>query len=187
MPACEPAWRVRSVRWDSSTRHWSSLTVALELDPLNVEAYHNRAVIHERQRRTRPGHRRLQAPSLRYAPDYEPSRAALASPHRQRCGDQPPRVLKPSSRPTFSQSKASQAARRGDYEAAQALLDRAAIIAPDYSLVYQYRSNVAYLMRRSSPVPSRPWSGPSSSSPTTPCFDENLEQLRQRFGHARER
>ena len=37
-------------------------------------------------------------------------------------------------------------ARRGDYPAALELLDRAETVAPDFALIYQYRSNVAYLM-----------------------------------------
>ena len=40
---------------------------------------------------------------------------------------------------------ASQAARRGDYEGASELLDQAERIAPEFALVYQYRSNVDYL------------------------------------------
>jgi tetratricopeptide (TPR) repeat protein len=41
--------------------------------------------------------------------------------------------------------RASAAARRGDYDGATRLLDRAAGIAPDYPLLLQYRANVAFL------------------------------------------
>jgi len=47
---------------------------------------------------------------------------------------------------TAMAERASQAARRGDYRGALNTLDEAARIAPRYALVYQYRSNVAYLM-----------------------------------------
>jgi len=42
--------------------------------------------------------------------------------------------------------KASQEARHGDYKEAMRDLDRAEAAAPRYAIVYQYRSNVAYLM-----------------------------------------
>ena len=43
-------------------------------------------------------------------------------------------------------AQASEAARRGDYKEAMQKLDEAQRTAPRYALVYQYRSNVAYLM-----------------------------------------
>ena len=42
--------------------------------------------------------------------------------------------------------QASQSARRGNYDEAMSKLDEAQRIAPGFALVYQYRSNVAYLM-----------------------------------------
>jgi tetratricopeptide (TPR) repeat protein len=42
--------------------------------------------------------------------------------------------------------RASQEARRGDYQAAMKTLDEAEKIAPRYALIQQYRSNVAFLM-----------------------------------------
>jgi predicted AlkP superfamily phosphohydrolase/phosphomutase/Flp pilus assembly protein TadD len=119
------------------------LEAALTLDPLNVEAYHNRAVIHERQ-----GHPGLAIADyntvLRYAPDYEPSRAALLRLTGSASANAPSSDAEQQA--SFLAEKASQAARRGDYETALSLLDHAEAIAPQYSLVFQYRSNVAYLM-----------------------------------------
>ena len=119
------------------------LEASLTLDPLNVEAYHNRAVIHERQ-----GHPGLAIADyntvLRYAPDYEPSRAALLRLTGSASANAPSSDAEQQA--SFLAEKASQAARRGDYETALSLLDHAEAIAPQYSLVFQYRSNVAYLM-----------------------------------------
>jgi len=119
------------------------LEAALALDPLNVEAYHNRAVIHERQ-----GNPDLAIADyntvMRYAPDYEPSRAALLRMTGSASANTPSSDAEQQA--SFLAEKASQAARRGDYETALTLLDHAEAIAPQYSLVFQYRSNVAYLM-----------------------------------------
>lgn len=119
------------------------LEKAIELQPLNPEAYHNRAVIWERKGEIPKAVQDYQT-ALRYNPRYQPSLAAL---HR----------LGGSSRPSAPKTDQEQQAyrlaeeaaalsRRGDYAAAMARLDQAQRIAPDYSLVYQYRSNVAYLM-----------------------------------------
>jgi tetratricopeptide (TPR) repeat protein len=42
--------------------------------------------------------------------------------------------------------RASRSAKRGDYQGAMRTLDEAERVAPQYALVYQYRSNVAFLM-----------------------------------------
>lgn len=121
----------------------TQLTEALELDPLNVEAYHNRAVIHERGGRPEEAIADYRS-ALRYAPDYEPSQVAL----RRLTGNvevNPPRTAAESQARELAE-RAGRLARRGSYSEAGALLDRAQALAPDYSLIYQYRSNVAYLM-----------------------------------------
>ncbi len=53
------------------------LDAAIKLEPLNPEAYHNRAVIHER-RGEREAAVRDYRTALRYSPQYGPSRQALA-------------------------------------------------------------------------------------------------------------
>src|SRR5262245_19348491 len=61
-------------RYDESLKH---LNEAIRLEPLNAEAYHNRAVIYERQGRPEAAISEYRT-ALRYDPQYEPSRAALA-------------------------------------------------------------------------------------------------------------
>jgi tetratricopeptide (TPR) repeat protein len=56
---------------------YTQLTKAIELEPLNVEAYHNRAVIHERRGETAAAVADYQQ-AVKYNPQYEPSRRALA-------------------------------------------------------------------------------------------------------------
>ena len=118
------------------------LEKAIESDPLNVEAYHNRAVIAERQGDMEAAvedYRRV----LRYAPDYQPSRQALLRLTGSDAGEQPD---SPAEQTAYAlASEASDAARRGDYDGAWELLEEAAETAPSFPLVYQYRANVAYL------------------------------------------
>src|SRR4030095_6444789 len=60
-------------RYDDALKE---IDAAIKLEPLNPEAYHNRAVIHERRGELNaavPDYRT----ALRYNPTYEPSRAAL--------------------------------------------------------------------------------------------------------------
>jgi len=126
-------------RYDEALPH---LDKAIELQPLNVEAYHNRAVIKERKGERQNAiedYRR----AVRYNPQYGPSRTALA-----RLGENPdvnaPRT--DAERGAFAMAQqASDLARRGDYDGARALLDQAIATAPHYVLLYQYESNVAYL------------------------------------------
>jgi tetratricopeptide (TPR) repeat protein len=112
------------------------------LEPLNPEAYHNRAVIHERQGdRTAAiaGYRT----AVRYRPDYLPSQQALL---RLGAGPAPGRSPTAQERRALDLAEqASRLARRGDYAGAMKLLDEASLLAPRLAIVYQYRSNVAYL------------------------------------------
>jgi tetratricopeptide (TPR) repeat protein len=118
------------------------LSVSLTLQPLNVEALHNRAAIHERRGATAAaieGYRE----ALRYDPQYVPSRRAL-----DRLGV-PPRPAGPRSsaeaRAIALAEQAAGAARRGRHDEAMRLLDSALALAPRLALIHQYRSNVAYL------------------------------------------
>ena len=151
------------------------LEAALKLDPLNVEAYHNRAVIHERQ-----GHPELAIADyntvLRYAPDYEPSRAALLRLTGSASTNAP--TSQAEQQAGFLAEKASLAARRGDYETALTLLDRAEGIAPQYSLVFQYRSNVAYLMGDRD-VAISALERALELEPDNALFRENLKRLKE--------
>jgi tetratricopeptide (TPR) repeat protein len=125
-------------RYDAAAQE---LTKAIELDPVNVEAYHNRAVVDERRGDREAAIRDYQT-AVRYNPQYEPSRKAL-----ERLGAPLPNVPRtPEERDALALAEqAAGAARRGDYPGANRLLDEAARRAPRYVLVYQYRANVAYL------------------------------------------
>ena len=151
------------------------LEMALKLEPLNVEAYHNRAVIHERQ-----GRRELAladySTALRYAPDYEPSRAAMLRLTGSASANAPQSEVEQQA--GFLAEKASLAARRGDYDTALTLLDRAEGIAPQYSLVHQYRSNVAYLMGdRAAAIAALERA--LELEPDNALFQENLKRLKE--------
>jgi len=150
------------------------LELAIELDPLNVEAYHNRAVIHERQGRADLAIADYNT-VLRYTPDYEPSRAALVRLTGSASVNAP--TTEAEQQAGFLAEKASQAARRGDYDTAVTLLDHAETMAPEYSLVFQYRSNVAYLMGdREAAIAALERA--LELEPDNALFRENLKRLR---------
>jgi predicted AlkP superfamily phosphohydrolase/phosphomutase/Flp pilus assembly protein TadD len=119
------------------------IEMSIALAPLNVEAYHNRAVIHEKR-----GNRDAAVADYRrallYEPSYEPSRRALmrltGSAEARTARDENER------RAWSVAAEAAQAARQGNYPRAMALLDRAEEIAPGSVVIHQFRSNVAYLM-----------------------------------------
>jgi tetratricopeptide (TPR) repeat protein len=115
---------------------------AIELDPLNAEAYYNRGLVYEKQGQRDEALAEYRT-ALRYRTDYEPARAAL----RRLGGDgEPQRAQTPNEKlATALAERASSAARRGDYQSAMQQLDEAERIAPELALVYQYRSNVAFL------------------------------------------
>jgi len=118
------------------------LDAAIRIDPLNVEAYHNRGVVFERRNDTKSAIEEYRR-AVRYSPQYEPSRRALL----RLAGTADVNVPRSEAEKKASvlAQDASQAARRGDYAGAMKMLDEAERIAPRYVMVYQYRSNVAYL------------------------------------------
>ncbi|MEX0880848.1 MAG: alkaline phosphatase family protein [Thermoanaerobaculia bacterium] len=125
-------------RYDAA---FEQLTKAIEIEPLNVEAYHNRAVIHERRNERDAAVRDYQT-AVRYNPQYEPSRKALARMNAPL--PQAPKNAGETQAMALA-DEAAGAARRGDYAAAAAKLDQAQALAPRLALIYQYRANVAYL------------------------------------------
>ena len=127
-------------RYDEAGEH---LRMAIELEPLNPEAYQNRAVIYERQGKRSEAIADYRT-ALRYNPQYEPARQALQRLTGSATVDEPRTDAQKLASKLAEQ--ASEAARRGDYNAALRTLDQAARIAPRFALVYQYRANVAYLM-----------------------------------------
>ena len=121
----------------------AQLTTATQLDPLSSEAHHNLAVVLERQGQREEAIREYRT-ALRYHPGYQPSQQALA-----RLGVAPTEQGTPrdpdGERARQLAANASEAARRGAYEDALAMLDQAERLAPRDPLVWQYRANVAYL------------------------------------------
>jgi Tfp pilus assembly protein PilF len=127
-------------RLDEALQH---LDKAIELDPLNPESYHNRAVIYERQGKRDAAIAEYRQ-ALRYRPQYEPSKDALVRLTGSAVVGQPKSDAERLA--AAMAARASQSARRGDYAQALKTLDEAARIAPRYALIYHYRANVAYLM-----------------------------------------
>jgi tetratricopeptide (TPR) repeat protein len=153
----------------------AELERAVALEPANPEAYHNRGVILEARREPEAAARAYES-ALRYAPDYEPSRRALA---RLRGSAAPgaPRTANEQLAGAIAE-QAHQSALRGDYAGAAQKLDEAERIAPRFALVAHYRANVAYLrgdragaiaaLRRALEL-----------DPENPLFRTNLERLEQ--------
>jgi Flp pilus assembly protein TadD len=118
------------------------LEAAIKLEPLNVEAYHNRGAVYERLGKPEQAVKEYRT-AVRYSPTYEPSRKALARLTGSAEVNQP---RNPQERDAARLAdQASQAARRGNYAEATRLLNEAEKLAPDYVLIHQYRANVAYL------------------------------------------
>lgn len=159
-------------RYDEALKQ---IDVAIKLEPLNPEAYHNRAVIHER-RGDRDAAVADYRAALRYNPDYEPSRASL---ERLKAPLQPSTEGRPQDRAArLLAEEASGAARRGDYRVAMRKLDEAEKLAPRLSIIYQYRSNVAYLMG-DRPAAIAALQKGLALEPDNALFRENLKQLQK--------
>jgi predicted AlkP superfamily phosphohydrolase/phosphomutase len=150
------------------------LEVAIQLDPLDVEAYHNKAVIFERlgQKDAAIAQYRL---AVRYNPQYEPSRRAL----ERLTGSAELRAPR-----TDTQKKAmalaeaaAQSARKGDYATAMKQLDEAEKADPRSVLVQQYRSNVAYL-EGDVPAAVKALEKALALEPDNALFKSNLARLR---------
>ncbi|MDA8020245.1 MAG: alkaline phosphatase family protein [Thermoanaerobaculia bacterium] len=153
------------------------LDKAIELEPLNVEAYHNRAVIHERSGRLEAAAADYER-ALRYGPSYEPSLAA----YQRLTGHSNPRAPRNDAQRRAAElaDQASAAARRGHYDEALEILEQAAELAPDYVLVYQYRSNVGYLMDAPE-VAAEALEKALELEPDNVLFQRNLEQVRRQM------
>jgi len=150
------------------------LTAAIRLEPLNVEAYHNRAVIHERRGERDAAVADYQT-AVKYNPQYEPSRRAL-----QRLGAPMPQEPRSDAekQATALAEQAAGAARRGDYAEAERRLEEAQRIAPKLPLLYQYRANVAYLRGDTAAAAAALEAG-LRADPGNALFAENLKRLRQ--------
>jgi tetratricopeptide (TPR) repeat protein len=159
-------------RYDEAAKH---LDIAIRLQPLNVEAYHNRAVIDERQGKREAAIAQYRRAVL-YNPEYEPSKQALI----RLTGSADVRAPKTETEKRAAQlaQTAGQAARRGDYAEALKILAKAEKAAPRYVLTYQYRSNVAYLMG-DVPGAIRSLERALQIEPDNALFENNLARLRE--------
>jgi tetratricopeptide (TPR) repeat protein len=122
---------------------FAQLAAAERVAPLHPEIHHNRGVLLEREGKTAEAIAAYRT-AVRYDPEYEPSRAALLRLTGSSAGGAEPRSDE-ERRAAALAEQAATAAKSGDYPKAAALLDDAVRIAPHYSLVYQYRANVAFL------------------------------------------
>ena len=113
--------------------------------------------------------------ALRYRPGYEPATAAL----QRLLGttEVEKRPTAPEALATKLAERASEAARRGDYETALRELNEAERIAPKLALVQQYRSNVAFL-RGDRPGAIAALERALALEPDNALFRLNLERLR---------
>ena len=150
------------------------IDAAIRMQPLNPEAYHNRAVIHERQGNVAAAIADYRT-AVRYRPDYMPSQQALArlgaAPAAQQWARTPQET-----RAAELADEASRLARRGDYAGAMRLLDEASRLAPRLALVYQYRANVAYL-KGDKPAAVAALKRGLEIEPDNVLFRENLKNL----------
>ena len=154
------------------------LDKAIELQPLNVEAFHNRAVIQERLGNAGAAVGDYER-ALRYNPNYEPSKKAY---HRLtgRSDVRAPRNAAEEEAAVLVR-QAGDEARKANYQKALELLDQAEAKAPSFVLTYQYRSNVAYLMGD----PARGIEALEKAleiEPDNALFQANLAQLKAATG-----
>jgi tetratricopeptide (TPR) repeat protein len=151
---------------------------AAELDPLNAETYHNRGLVHERRGDAQAAIVQYRH-ALRYRPGYPPSVQALT--RLSVAVDESAPQTPAEQLALLMAERASEAARRGDYESAMAELDEARRIAPHYSLVYQYRSNVAFL-KGDTDEAIRALQKAIELEPDNALFRLNLERLQRKSG-----
>ena len=154
------------------------LDAAIALEPVNAEAYHNRAVVHERRQERDAAIRDYQT-AVRYNPQYDPSRKALA-----RLGaplPQAPRTEAEAKAAALAEEAAG-AARRGDYADAERKLAEAGRLAPRLALLFQYRANVAYLKGDRAGAIAALKEG-LKLEPDNALFRENLKRLEQPPAH----
>jgi tetratricopeptide (TPR) repeat protein len=126
-------------RYDDALRE---LRAAEKLAPLNPETYFNRGLIHERRGENEEAAAEYRR-GLRYDPSYEPARRALARLTGSGVVFRPNDAKERAAMELAT--KAGDLARRGDYRGADRNLDEAERLAPHLALIYQHRSNVAFL------------------------------------------
>ena len=152
---------------------YAELSRAIALEPANPEAYHNRGAILEKRGDPKGAAREYQT-ALRYAPDYEPSRTALARLGGAPAAGEPKTANEKLA--TALAEQAHQAALRDDFAGATKKLDEAERIAPRFALVSHYRANIAYLQGdRAGAI--KALRRAVELEPDNPLFRTNLERL----------
>jgi len=154
-----------------------AISDCLELQPVSSEALHNRAVIHERLGNIDAAVEDYRQ-ALRYDPRYEPSRVALIN--LTGSGEVRIPTNETEAAATHLAEEASAAARRGAYDEALRLLDQAATTAPDFVLVYQYQSNVAFLMGDFE-LAEKALTKALELEPNNELFKQNLENVHRKI------
>ncbi len=162
-------------RFDESL---AQLSKAIELEPANPGAYHNRGVIYERRGELEAAVLEYKQ-ALHFDPGYAPARRSLARLRGSAAADTPHSPNQQLAAAIVE--RAHQAALRGDYASAVEALDEAQRVAPRFARVYQYRSNVAYLMgdREQAIAALR---RAIALEPDNALFRTNLERLEQQAG-----
>ena len=159
-------------RFDQAIKH---LDIAIQLEPLNVEAYHNRGVIYERQGKQDAAIAQYRL-AIKYRPEYESSRQALVRLTGSADVRAPQNEAEKKAADLAEQAGLS--ARRGDYATALRQLGEAERVAPRYALVYQYQANVAYLSGdRAAAI--RALEKALALEPDNALFKTNLKRLRE--------
>ena len=174
-PARQPT-PARSGRSDATTRRSRSSTARSSSSPPTPRRITTAAAIPRSAAiRKAPSHDYQTA--LRYDPDYEPSRSALArlgggaaaarrAAHRER---EARRGARRAGAPGRACAATSRARPRSSTKPSASR--------PRFALVSHYRANVAYLTGDRAGAIKAAASAPSSSSPTIRCFATNLERL----------
>lgn len=120
----------------------TEMRAALELDPVYVPGYHNLGLLLERRGRHEEAVASYRT-ALRFDPGYEPTRKALERlevPAEERVAATPEER-----RVAQLLRDAVVEVQRGDYKAAEVLVEEALRLAPDEAVVHQYSANVAFL------------------------------------------
>lgn len=152
------------------------LDAALAVDPINAEAFHNKAVALERMGEVAEAIT-LYREAVRYRPDFEPSRRALLRLTGSAMIYTPRSPAE--ARALSICERSAEKAQRGDYGGALADLEEAKEIAPDLVLIHQYESNIAYLAGD----PSRAVAALERAlalEPDNALFRHNLGELKRR-------
>jgi predicted AlkP superfamily phosphohydrolase/phosphomutase/Tfp pilus assembly protein PilF len=147
---------------------------SLELSPLNIEAYHNRAVIHERLGDIEAAIADYRT-AVSYRPDYEPSVRALV--RLTGFSDVRSPQTPAEEEAAMLAGRAKNAAVRGAYPEAMELLDQAEEVAPEYVVVLQFKANVAYLVGDLDEA-QKALEKALEIEPDNALFKNNLEQIK---------